>query len=96
MSTTERVTVDLPADLVRELRQKIADGDIPSESEAFREGLESVLAPDLWDEEWIEREVGEVYERVMAGEEELLPAQAVFDELRAEISARAEHKRNMG
>jgi Arc/MetJ-type ribon-helix-helix transcriptional regulator len=94
MSATERVIVDLPADLVEKLRERVAAGDIQSESEALREGLASVLAPDFWNEEWLEREVGEIYDRVMAGEEELIPAEQVFDEIRAEIAARAERQRD--
>ncbi|WP_372422425.1 hypothetical protein [Salinarimonas chemoclinalis] len=94
MSATERVIVDLPAELVRELRERVAAGEISSESEALRQGLESVLVPDIWDEDWIEREAGAVYDRVLAGEEELFPADQVFAELRARIAARAD--RNSG
>jgi len=72
MARTERITVEIPAEIAARLRDAVAVGAFGSESEAVQVALEAFLVapPDspLIDDDWLRREVLPVLERIDRGE----------------------------
>jgi antitoxin ParD1/3/4 len=90
MDTTERLVLDLPAELVAKLRQQVASGDFRSESEAVETILKFHYIEDSLDEgelEDIRTAVAEGIADADAGR--IHDADEVHAELRARIKAYA-------
>jgi Arc/MetJ-type ribon-helix-helix transcriptional regulator len=93
MGTTERLVLDLPSDLVAILRQAVKRGDFGSESEA----LSAVLR--AWQDEGdIDEDIEKIRARVAEGlaeaeAGEIIGADEVHAELRAQIKVIADRRR---
>jgi antitoxin ParD1/3/4 len=93
MSTTERLVVDLPSDLVAGLRESIRSGAFTSESEAIETllrtwyGADGIEEPDI---ETLRAFVAEGLAEADAGR--LIDADEVHAELRARIKAIADRR----
>jgi antitoxin ParD1/3/4 len=85
MGTTERVVLDLPAELVATLRMIVESGQFASESELVSEVLQSYYGPDDLDE----RELADVRAAVAEGIADADAGRVVdADEVHAELRAR--------
>lgn len=70
MGAMERITVELPQDLVERLRARVAAGDFPSESVAILEALlwvEDEGDPDPAIDAWLRGPVAAAYDAVSDG-----------------------------
>ncbi len=94
MDTTERLVLDLPAELVARLRSLVASGEFESESQAVEQLLKAAHVDDddldESDLEEIRAAVAEGIADVDAGR--LIPAEEVYAKLRAQIKAVAEKR----
>jgi antitoxin ParD1/3/4 len=93
MGTTERLVVDLPADLVAGLRDSIRAGNFSSESEALEAVLRVFFGQDELEEPDIETLRAFVAEGIAEADAgRLIPAQDVFADLRARLKAIADRR----
>lgn len=81
MSETRRLTVDLPASLVRMLEEKVAAGEYVSESALVQESLEALRDVPGPDDIWLRREAVPVHEACTADPSRLRVADDVFARL---------------
>ena len=83
MSETRDLTVSLPAEMARLVREKVASGDYVSESDVVREGLELLLGDDPAFEAWLRTEAAAAYDAHVAD-----PSRALsIDEVRRNLAA---------
>jgi putative addiction module CopG family antidote len=87
MRTTEQLSVTLPKEMARMIRNKVASGEYASESEVIRDGLRALQARDRALETWLRTDVATAYDDARANPSALLSG--------AEVRARlaAHHKR---
>jgi len=89
MDTTERLLLDLPAELVTRLREQVASGDFRSESEAVEMILKSYYVEDDLDEGELEEIRAAVAEGIAdADAGRVFDADEVFKELHERIKSR--------
>jgi len=87
MRSTEQLSVTLPKEMARMVRNKVSSGEYASESEVVRDGLRALQARDRALESWLRTEVVAAYDKARAKPASFLSA--------AEVRARlaAHHKR---
>ena len=87
MRSTEQLSVTLPKEMARMVRNKVSSGEYASESEVVRDGLRALQARDRALETWLRTEVVAAYDKARTKAPSLLSA--------AEVRARlaAHHKR---
>ena len=66
MRSTRQLSVTLPNEMAEEVASKVASGEYASESEVIRDGLRALQARDKAVEQWLNNEVGGVYDRMKA------------------------------
>jgi antitoxin ParD1/3/4 len=81
MSVTEQVTITLPTEIVRLVREKVANGTYASESDVIREGLSALQDKELEIETWLREHVAPTYDAYKANPERAVPLQAVVDDI---------------
>jgi Arc/MetJ-type ribon-helix-helix transcriptional regulator len=83
MSETREVTVILPSEMARRMREKVAAGDYETESDVVLEGLEMLLGNDSALETWLRTEGVAAYDAHIAD-----PSRALsIDEVRGNLAA---------
>ena len=93
MGRTERLVVDLPADLVGALRDSVRAGAFSSESEALEAALPVFFGDDELEEPDIETLRAFVAEGIAEADAgKLIPVEEVFADLRARIKAIADRR----
>jgi putative addiction module CopG family antidote len=92
MRNTLSLSITLPHDMAQMVKDKVASGAYASESEVIRDGLRALQARDAAVERWLHESVVPVFDRVMAGEEELIDAAEVFSGAEARYRARKSKK----
>ena len=60
------MSITLPNEMARLVRDKVASGEYASESEVVRDGLRSLMARDRALEEWLRTDVVRAYEGLRA------------------------------
>ncbi len=88
MRSTQSLSITLPHDMAKMVRDKVASGAYASESEVIRDGLRALQAHDAAIEHWLRESVVPVFDRVARGEEKLHDAAEVFSGLEARYRAR--------
>ena len=88
MRTTQSLSITLPREMARMIKDKVASGAYATESEVIRDGLRVLQARDEAVEAWLRNDVAPTYDRVMSGEEKTMPADAVFGGAEARYKAR--------
>ena len=88
MRNTLQLSITLPRELARMVKEKVASGAYSSESEVIREGLRALQHQDAAIETWLRDEVVPAQQRVLRGEEKLVPAEEVFGRLEARYRER--------
>lgn len=81
MRKTQSLSITLPHDMAKAVKQKVASGDYATESEVIREGLRALNERDAALENWLRTEGVaryDAYKRDPQGE----PANKVFTQLR--------------
>jgi antitoxin ParD1/3/4 len=62
MRTTQQISVTLPKKMAAQIKAKVASGEYASESEVVREGLRALQARDRAIDEWLRRDVVQIYD----------------------------------
>jgi putative addiction module CopG family antidote len=86
------MSITLPKEMARLVRDKVASGEYASESEVVRDGLRSLVARDRALEEWLRTDVVRAYEELRANPESGIPLHKIQAAL-AERNQRAVRKR---
>jgi antitoxin ParD1/3/4 len=82
MPTTEKLSITLPTDMARMIREKVAQGTYASNSEVIRDGLRMLQEADALREQklaWMREKI----EESRNDPRPPVPAQEVFDRLEA-------------
>ena len=89
MSTTEKLSITLPTDMARMIREKVAQGAYASNSEVIREGLRMLQDAEALREQklaWMREKIQESLDDPRPP----VPADEVFDRLEAKYRKMAE------
>src|SRR5258706_4641017 len=87
MSAPQRRTFSLPAEQASYIDGLVASGAYASASEVVRAGLRALQERDAAVERWLREEVVPVYDEMEADPSLGIPAEQVFEEIRAEHAA---------
>ena len=66
MRSTKQLSVTLPNEMARMVREKVESGEYASESEVIRDGLRVLQARDRATEDWLRQEVVAAYDALKA------------------------------
>jgi antitoxin ParD1/3/4 len=88
VSAPEKRTVSLPAEQAAYIESLVASGAYASASEVVRAGLRALQERDAAIERWLREEVAPVYDAMQADPGRAVPAQEVFDMIRAHHAKR--------
>ena len=91
MRTTRQMSITLPLEMARIVREKVANGGYASESEVIRDGLRALQERDAAVERWLREDVAPTYDAHKANPEEAIPLAEVAARLDAFMNA-AEQK----
>ncbi len=83
MAATEKRTVSLPSEQATYIDQLVAGGTYATTSEVIRAGLRALQERDAAVERWLREEVVPVMAATEADPSRAIPAEQVFDEIRA-------------
>lgn len=87
MRSTQQMSITLPNEMARIVREKVATGEYASESEVIRDGLRTLMARDRAVEDWLHHLVAPAYDALRANPKRALSAR------RVRASLAAEHKK---
>lgn len=83
MSTTQKRTVSLPEEHASYIDRMVESGAFASASEVVRAGLRALQEREDAVERWLREDVAPVYDAMRCDPDRGLPADKVFDALRA-------------
>ncbi len=84
MRTTRQLSITLPNEMADALRERVQSGEYASESEVIREGLRALWARDQAVQAWLQGQVAEAYDALVAD-----PSRGVrADQLRARLASK--------
>lgn len=83
MASAEKRTFSLPAEQARYIDSLVASGTYATASEVVRAGLRALQERDEAVERWLREEVVPVMKAMQADPDRGIPADQVFDEIRA-------------
>lgn len=66
MRTTQQLSITLPNEMAKMIKEKVSAGEYASESEVVRDGLRTLMARDAALEKWLRDEVLPAYEELKA------------------------------
>ena len=66
MRTTKQLSVTLPTEMARMVREKVDSGEYASESEVIRDGLRALQARERATEDWLRQKVVPAYDALKA------------------------------
>lgn len=83
MRTTQALSVTLPHEMARMLKDKVASGEYASESEVVREGLRALQAQEQAVERWLREEVAKSFDEVAGNPDGVIPVEDVLARIKA-------------
>lgn len=83
MRTTQALSVTLPHEMARMLKDKVASGEYATESEVIREGLRALQAQEQAVERWLRDEVARSVDEVSASPNSVIPVEDVLARIKA-------------
>lgn len=83
MRTTQQMSITLPMEMARLVKEKVANGTYATESEVIREGLRALQEREAAVERWLREDVAPTYDAYKANPTRAQPLQAVAAELDA-------------
>jgi antitoxin ParD1/3/4 len=89
MRKTKSLSITLPHDMAKLVKDKVASGDYATESEVVREGLRALRLQDAALEQWLRTEGVARYDAYHRGEGAGRPGAEVFARLRARTDKQA-------
>ena len=66
MRSTQQLSITLPVEMAKMVKDKVASGVYASESEVIREGIRALQEREAAIEKWLREEVAPTYERYKA------------------------------
>jgi putative addiction module CopG family antidote len=92
MRATKSLSITLPHDMAKMVKDKVASGDYATESEVIREGLRALKARDSAEETWLRTEGVARYDAYHRDPSTAQPATAVFARLRTQHAKRTKRR----
>lgn len=83
MSKDQALSVLLPPDVVRKIKEKVASGEYATEGEVIRDGLRGLEEHDAATERWLREEAAESCREVAADRSGLVPVDDVLNRIKA-------------
>ena len=87
MRTTQQLSITLPMEMARLVKEKVANGTYATESEVIREGLRALQEREAAVERWLREDVAPTYDAYKANPTRAQPIKAVTTELDAFMDA---------
>jgi putative addiction module CopG family antidote len=87
MRTTQQLSITLPVEMAKLIKEKVASGAYASESEVVREGLRALQERDEVVERWLREEVVPAYDRHKAEPDRAAPLAESIARIRAHMDA---------
>ena len=88
MGATQKRTISLPIEQADFIDSLVAGGGYASASEVVRDGLRALRVREAAMSDWLAREALPIYDRMLDDPSSGIPADQVFDEIRALHAAR--------
>ncbi|OWV81993.1 plasmid stabilization protein [Rhizobium sp. R634] len=85
MRSTQQMSITLPMEMAKRVKQRVADGDYASESEVIREGLRALQERENAVEHWLRTEVAATYDAHKADPTKAKPLDEVWKRLEARM-----------
>lgn len=92
MRSTQALSITLPIEMARMVREKVASGEYASESEVVSEGLRALAEQDVTMERWLREEVAPAYDELKAHPERTVSLDEAFDHFEERIKSIAARK----
>lgn len=88
MRSTKQMSITLPLEMAKAVKEKVSSGEYASESEVIRDGLRALLARDRAVDNWLKSQVGPAYDAVKDPERGIS-----LKEMRSRIATEIEEER---
>lgn len=85
MRSTKQMSITLPLEMAKAIKEKVASGEYATESEVIRDGLRALLARDRAVDSWLKEKVGPAYDAMKEDPERGVSA----SDIRARLAAEA-------
>ena len=83
MRTTQQMSITLPIEMARLVKEKVSSGAYASESEVIRDGLRVLQERDMAVERWLREEVASTFDAYKAAPDETSPLSDAAERLDA-------------
>lgn len=93
MRTTQQMSITLPMEMARLVKEKVASGTYATESEVIREGLRALQEREAAVERWLRKDVAPTYDAYKANPTRAQTLKAVTTELDAFMDAAEQEAR---
>ncbi|MBY5362292.1 type II toxin-antitoxin system ParD family antitoxin [Rhizobium leguminosarum] len=85
MRSTRQMSITLPVEMAKRIKQRVSNGDYASESEVIREGLRALQERENAVEHWLRTEVAATYDAHKADPTKAKPLDEVWRRLEARM-----------
>ncbi|TCA36190.1 type II toxin-antitoxin system ParD family antitoxin [Rhizobium leguminosarum bv. viciae] len=85
MRSTQQMSITLPVEMAKRVKQRVSNGDYASESEVIREGLRALQERENAVEHWLRTEVAATYDAYKADPTKAKPLDEVWKRLKARM-----------
>lgn len=85
MRSTQQMSITLPVEMAKRVKQRVSSGDYASESEVIREGLRALQERETAVEHWLRTEVAATYDAYKADPTTAKPIDEVWKRLEARM-----------
>ncbi|CAN7697171.1 type II toxin-antitoxin system ParD family antitoxin [Rhizobium leguminosarum] len=85
MRSTQQMSITLPVEMAKRIKQRVSNGDYASESEVIREGLRALQERENAVEHWLRTEVAATYDAHKADPTKAKPIDEVWRRLEARM-----------
>ncbi|MBY5437651.1 type II toxin-antitoxin system ParD family antitoxin [Rhizobium leguminosarum] len=85
MRSTQQMSITLPVEMAKRIKQRVSNGDYASESEVIREGLRALQERENAVEHWLRTEVAATYDAHKADPTKAKPLDEVWRRLEARM-----------
>ncbi|NLS02750.1 type II toxin-antitoxin system ParD family antitoxin [Rhizobium sp. P32RR-XVIII] len=96
MRTTQPLSITLPVEMAKMVKDKVASGEYASESEVIRDGLRALAAQDAAIEKWLREEVVPTIKALDADPSRAIPVKEARRRIQAFMDAHKVEKPKRG
>jgi antitoxin ParD1/3/4 len=87
MRTTQSLSITLPLEMAKMVKDKVASGEYATESEVIRDGLRSLAARDAAIEKWLREDVVPIAQQIKGDPGSTLSPQDAWKRLQAHMDS---------